>query len=45
MAIAPKSKASEENGMIVEAKKLPKNNPQRPQFSNSKSFYSFTRFS
>lgn len=35
IAIAPTSNASEENGMIVEANKLPKNKPQSPQVSNS----------
>jgi hypothetical protein len=35
MAIAPKSNASDENGNIVEANKLPKNKPQSPHVSNS----------
>ena len=34
-AIAPTSNASDENGIIVEANKLPINKPQSPQVSNS----------
>jgi hypothetical protein len=36
IATAPINKASDEKGKMVDAKKLPKNKPQRPQFSKAK---------